>query len=62
MPRVFFWGMLVGIVAAMIFGVLIPAGNLLYFFPLLFGISLAGSVIGSYSSPPTDAAVLDHFL
>ena len=57
----FFWGMLVGIVAAMIFGVLIPAGNLLYFFPLLFGISLAGSVIGSYSSPPTDAAVLDHF-
>ena len=57
----FFVGMLTGIVAAMVFGVLIPASNLLYFFPLLFGISLAGSVIGTYLAPPTDAAVLQDF-
>ncbi|QNE42411.1 Na+:solute symporter (plasmid) [Hymenobacter sp. NBH84] len=57
----FFWGMLVGIVAAMLFGFFIPAGNLLYFFPLLFAISLAGSVVGSYATPPTDAAVLTEF-
>jgi Na+/proline symporter len=57
----FFVGMLTGIVAAMVFGVLIPASNLLYFFPLLFGISLAGSVIGTYLAPPTDAAVLQAF-
>ncbi|WP_055562924.1 sodium:solute symporter family transporter, partial [Hymenobacter sp. AT01-02] len=57
----FFWGMLIGIVAAMLFGFFIPAGNLLYFFPLLFVISLAGSVVGSYATPPTDAAVLTNF-
>jgi len=57
----FFWGMLAGIVAAMLFGFFIPASNLLYFFPLLFAISLVGSVAGSYATPPTDAAVLNAF-
>ncbi len=57
----FFVGMLSGIVAAMFFGVFIPAGNLLYWFPVLFGISLAGSVLGTYLAPPTEAAVLQHF-
>jgi SSS family solute:Na+ symporter len=57
----FFVGMLSGIVAAMCFGLFIPAGNLLYWFPVLFGISLAGSIIGTYLAPPTEAAVLQHF-
>jgi SSS family solute:Na+ symporter len=57
----FFVGMLSGIVAAMYFGLFIPAGNLLYWFPVLFGISLAGSIIGTYLAPPTEAAVLQHF-
>ncbi|MGI4736058.1 MAG: hypothetical protein ACRYG7_12855, partial [Janthinobacterium lividum] len=57
----FFVGMTTGIVAAMIFGVLIPAGNLLYWFPVLFGISMAGSIIGTYLAPPTEAAVLQNF-
>jgi SSS family solute:Na+ symporter len=57
----FFVGMLSGIVAAMFFGLFIPAGNLLYWFPVLFGISLAGSIIGTYLAPPTEAAVLQHF-
>ena len=57
----FFWGMLAGIVTAMVFSVVIPDGELLYWFPLLFGISLAGSVIGAYAVPPTDMAVLKSF-
>jgi len=57
----FFVGMLAGIVAAMIFGVLLPASSLLYWFPLLFAISLAGSIGGTYLAPPTEAAVLQSF-
>ncbi|AMR25941.1 sodium:solute symporter [Hymenobacter psoromatis] len=57
----FFVGMTTGIVAAGFFGFFIESGNLLYWFPLLFGISLAGSIIGTYLSPPTEAAVLHHF-
>jgi len=44
-----------------VFGALIPSGNLLYWFPLLFAISLGGSVAGTYLAPPTEAAVLHHF-
>ena len=62
----FFWGMLTGIISAMVASYLvkisvIPDGELLYWFPVLFGLSLAGSVIGSYAVPPTDMAVLKSF-
>jgi Na+/proline symporter len=57
----FFWGMLTGIITAMAFSLLIPDGQLLYWFPLLFALSLAGSIIGSYASEPTDMAVLKSF-
>ncbi|MES2064012.1 MAG: sodium:solute symporter family protein [Bacteroidota bacterium] len=62
----FFWGMLAGIVSAMVFSLLvkfgyIPEGQLLFWFPVLFLLSLAGSVIGSYATPPTDMAVLQSF-
>jgi Na+/proline symporter len=59
----FFWGMLTGIVTAMIFSLpgVISNDQLLYWFPVLFVISLAGSVIGSYAVPPTDMAVLKSF-
>ncbi|OUJ70394.1 sodium:solute symporter family protein [Hymenobacter crusticola] len=57
----FFVGMSTGILTALVFGVLLPTGNLLYWFPLLFAISLAGSVLGSYLAPPTEAAVLHRF-
>ena len=57
----FFWGMLSGIVGSMIFSVIIPDGELLYWFPVLFLFSLAGSVIGSYASAPSDLAVLKSF-
>ena len=57
----FFVGMLTGIVAAMFFGFFLPSSQLLYWFPLLFGISLAGSIIGTYLAPPTEPVVLHAF-
>jgi hypothetical protein len=57
----FFWGMLTGIVSAMLFSLFIDNAQLIYWFPVLFGISLAGSIIGSYTSPPTEEAVLKSF-
>ena len=57
----FFVGMSTGIVAALVFGTFIQSGNLLYWFPLLFAISLTGSIVGTYFSPPTEAATLHHF-
>ena len=57
----FFWGMLAGILAAMVFSLLIDNSHLLYWFPLLFALSLAGSIIGSYAAPQTDEEVLKSF-
>jgi SSS family solute:Na+ symporter len=57
----FFWGMLTGIITAMVFSKFIPDGELLYWFPVLFALSMAGSIIGSYASEPTDMAVLKSF-
>jgi SSS family solute:Na+ symporter len=62
----FFLGMLAGIIAAMALSLLvsfgyIPQGQLLFWFPVLFLVSLAGSVIGSYATPPTDITVLQSF-
>jgi Na+/proline symporter len=57
----FCYGMLSGILSAMIFSAIIPSVELLYWFPVLFAISLAGSVIGSYATAPTDIVVLKSF-
>ncbi|HEY4060337.1 MAG TPA: sodium:solute symporter family protein [Puia sp.] len=61
----FFWGMLAGIVPAIALAVLKSFGVLqgldLYYWPVLFGLSLAGSIIGTYAAPPTDAATLMAF-
>lgn len=57
----FFWGMLAGIVAAMVLSKLVSDDRLLYYFPVLFGVSLAGSIIGAYAAPTTDMAVLRAF-
>jgi Na+/proline symporter len=56
----FFWGMLTGTVAALIMP-LVTTGLPLYWFPLLFLLSLAGSIAGTYATPPTDMATLKHF-
>ena len=57
----FFWGMLAGILPAIALPVLHLPGPALYYWPVLFILSLAGSVIGSYAAPPTDTATLKAF-
>ena len=57
----FFWGMGAGIGAALIFPYIFPGVVELYFWPLLFVISFAASIFGTYASKPTDMAVLKSF-
>ncbi len=56
----FFWGMAVGIIAALLMPY-VTTGLPLYWWPLLFVLSLAGCIIGTYSAPPTDVVVLKSF-
>jgi len=57
----FFWGMMAGIIAALIFPYIFPNTLALYYWPLLFVISLIGCFAGTFASPPTDAATLQQF-
>ncbi len=56
----FFWGMAVGITAALLMPY-VTTGLPLYWWPLLFVLSLFGSIIGTYAAPPTDMVVLKSF-
>jgi Na+/proline symporter len=56
----FFFGMTAGIVAAMISPYVFD-GLPLYYWPYLFIISLAGCIVGTYASAPTDIEVLKKF-
>ncbi len=57
----FFWGMLAGIAGALIFSRFFDGVQFLYYFPVLFLLSIAGCLIGTYSAPATDMAVLKTF-
>ncbi|WP_194766859.1 sodium:solute symporter family protein [Tamlana sp. I1] len=57
----FFWGMVAGLLAAAIVPQLFPTVNALYLFPILLVVSLIGSILGTYSAPPTEDAVLKTF-
>lgn len=61
----FFWGMIFGIVPAIGLAVLksfnVLSGLDLYYWPLLFVLSLLGCFIGTYAAPPTEQAVLKNF-
>lgn len=63
--RGFFWGMLAGILPAIALAILkswnVLHGLDLYYWPVLFALSLAGSIAGSYAAPPTDTEVLKTF-
>ncbi|MDB5021576.1 MAG: sodium:solute symporter [Pedobacter sp.] len=56
----FFWGMAVGIVAALVMPY-VTVGLPLYWWPALFLLSLSGSIIGTYAAPATEEAVLKSF-
>jgi Na+/proline symporter len=56
----FFWGMMAGIAAALVFP-FIFTGLPLYNWPLLFLISVIGSIVGTYAAPATDMKVLKKF-
>jgi SSS family solute:Na+ symporter len=56
----FFWGMMAGIFAALIFPFIFN-GLPLYNWPLLFLISLIGCFAGTFTAPPTEIEVLKSF-
>lgn len=62
----YFWGMVAGVCGAMILPpiaerVVGHSFNMIYTFPVLFVISLAGCIIGTWASPAEDEAVLKKF-
>jgi Na+/proline symporter len=56
----FFWGMMAGIIAALVFPFIFN-GLPLYNWPLLFLISIIGCIAGTYAAPATDMEVLKSF-
>lgn len=58
--RGFFWGMVAGIVPALIFPFIFDTLDL-YYFPLILLVSVAACIIGTYSAPPTDEKILKEF-
>lgn len=56
----FFWGMAFGVISALAMPYAV-SGLPLYWWPLLFVISLIGCFIGTYAAPPTDVTVLKSF-
>jgi hypothetical protein len=56
----YFWGMTTGVVGAL-FMLQFVEGLDLYWWPLLFVLSMAGCLVGTYTAPPTDTAVLKQF-
>ena len=57
----FFWGMLAGIVPALVLPRLFPHTLDLYYFPLLFALSLGGCIAGTLLTPATDVETLKSF-
>ena len=57
----FFWGMMTGIAGALVFSHFFSGIQFLYYFPLLFLISAAGCLIGTFTAPATDTEILKSF-
>lgn len=59
----YFWGMLAGLVPALLFPRISPFKDMLplYYFPVLFVLSLIGCLIGTYATKPTDEKTLIAF-
>jgi Na+/proline symporter len=57
----YFWGMLAGIIASLVFPMIWPKALPLYYFPLMFLFSLVGCFVGTLATPPTEEKVLMNF-
>lgn len=57
----YFWGMLSGIIAAMVVPALTPDMSPIYGFPIILALSLLGSILGSVFTEPDDVQVLKNF-
>jgi len=57
----YFWGMVGGLVPALIFAKVIPSANQLYFFPLTLAISVISCIVATLKTPPTDEEILKDF-
>ena len=57
----YFWGMLTGLIPALIFAKIIPGAYQLYYFPITLGISLIGCIIATKMTEPTDEETLKSF-
>jgi Na+/proline symporter len=63
----YFWGMVAGILSAMFMPAVSriilghPVSNTLYLFPFIFGISVAGCLVGTWLTPPEDDELLKNF-
>lgn len=57
----FYTGMLTGVAGALVFSRLFTGIEFLYYFPVLFLLSVAGSLIGTFTAPPTDTETLKTF-
>ena len=57
----FFWGMATGITAALVFPYIFKNQLPLYNWPLLFGISILGCIVGTFTAKPTDIETLKNF-
>jgi Na+/proline symporter len=57
----FFWGMISGMIPALVFPSIFSETLDLYYFPLILLISVIGCIAGTYASPPTDEETLKSF-
>ncbi len=57
----YFWGMVAGLIPALIFPYIFSGTLDLYYFPWLLLISIAGAVMGTLLTKPTDEVVLKDF-
>lgn len=57
----YFWGMVTGLLAAMIVPFFFPGVLHLYLFPIFLAVSVTGCIWGTYAHPPTEEKVLVDF-
>lgn len=57
----FFWGMIAGMVPALVLPYILPNTLELYYFPLILVFSIAGCIVGTLSAPAVPMSVLVQF-